>query len=426
MLIHTVLPGETLYSIAMRYGVSVSRIRLDNGLGLWDSLAVGQALIITKVAEMLTVEPGDTLYSIAARSGVTVMELLQNNPFLGIDTPLQPGEMLTLSFQGEKRRTIRVGGYAYPFIDRALLRRTLPYLTYLWVFSYGFEPDGRLIVPEDRDLTGLARMYGVTPLMVLTTITGEGGFSSEKAGQLLASRALQDTVLTNLIAAMREKGYGGLDVDFEYIPAEYAGDYGAFLARAGERLREEGLLLTAALAPKTSASQPGLLYEAHDYPAMGAAANTAFLMTYEWGYAFGPPMAVSPMPQVRRVADYAVTEVAPEKLLLGVPNYGYDWQLPYMQGTRARTLGVDQAAALAADAGTEILFDETAHSPYYYYTQAGQQHVVWFEDVRSVEAKLDLADELGLGGVGYWNLMRPFSANWAYLAARYWIEKAEA
>ena len=89
------------------------------------------------------------------------------------------------------------------------------------------------------------------------------------------------------------------------------------------------------------------------------------LMTYEWGYAYGPPMAVAPsMPQVRRVAEYALARIPAEKILLGVPNYGYDWTLPYVQGgPRARTLGNVEAAQMAAACGTPIVFDPTARSP---------------------------------------------------------------
>ena len=118
---------------------------------------------------------------------------------------------------------------------------------------------------------------------------------------------------------MQEKGYQGLDVDFEYLGQELAEAYAQFLTLLHERLAPYGLPLIAALAPKTSADQPGTLYEGHDYARVGAATDAVLLMTYEWGYTAGPPMAVAPLPQVRRGLDYALTEMAPEKIFLGVP-----------------------------------------------------------------------------------------------------------
>lgn len=135
-------------------------------------------------------------------------------------------------------------------------------------------------------------------------------------------------------------------------------------------------------------------------------------------------MAVAPLDQVRRVVRYAVSEIPTSKILMGVPNYGYDWMLPYEQGvSRAENIGNQGAVLRAARYGAEIRFDETAQSPYFEYYAGGNRHVVWFEDVRSVEAKLALTDEFDLLGVGYWNIMRRFDQNWALLAARYGIVK---
>lgn len=182
--------------------------------------------------------------------------------------------------------------------------------------------------------------------------------------------------------------------------------------------------VTVALAPKTSDDQQGLLYEGIDYAALGEAANGVFLMTYEWGYTYGPPMAVAPLNMVRRVAEYALTRIPRDKIILGIPNYGYDWPLPYVRGTtRARSLGYTEAIQLAIDHGVPIRFDETAQSPWFRYWQYGIQHEVWFEDVRSYKAKFDLMDELGLPGAGFWQLMRLFRAGWLLADSMYNIKK---
>lgn len=90
-----------------------------------------------------------------------------------------------------------------------------------------------------------------------------------------------------------------------------------------------------ALAPKTSSEQKGLLYEGKDYSGLGQAANGVLLMTYEWGYTYGPPMAVAPINKVKEVLDYAITQIDTNKISLGIPNYGYDWPLPYERGTHS-------------------------------------------------------------------------------------------
>ena len=141
-------------------------------------------------------------------------------------------------------------------------------------------------------------------------------------------------------------------------------------------------------------------------------------------YTYGPPLAVAPLPSVRRVLDYAVTRVPPEKILLGFPNYGYDWALPYVAGTtRAQSISNVYAAVLAAETGAEIQFDERTQAPFFRYTTDGVVHEVWFEDARSCLAKFALVPEYGFRGVGYWNFMRPFPVSFLLLAERFSLVK---
>lgn len=140
-------------------------------------------------------------------------------------------------------------------------------------------------------------------------------------------------------------------------------------------------------------------------------------LLHYWGYTYGPPMAVAPLNQVRRVVEYGVSRIPADKILMGVPNYGYDWKLPFVRGqSRAVLLSHDEAVALANQYGAEIQFDEAAQSPFFYYNdEEGNQHVVWFEDGRSLRAKLQLVKEFGLAGIGIWNIMSFYEEGFAVL-----------
>ena len=136
-------------------------------------------------------------------------------------------------------------------------------------------------------------------------------------------------------------------------------------------------------------------------------------MTYEWGYTYGEPMAVAPVDKIRRVLDYAVTAISSEKINMGIPNYGYDWALPYEKDvTKAETIGNAQAVQIAVENNAEILFDEVGQTPYFRYTKDGVDHEVWFEDARSIKAKIELLYEYNLRGASFWQIMRLFRANW--------------
>ncbi len=419
MEIHVVQSGETLYGIAGRYGVDPSLLRELNGLGEDAALAVGQTLVIRQVATFHIVQPGQTLDAIARQYQMPLRQLYRNNYKLGGDPAITPGQSLVIAWQDQPTSATRTNSYAYPFISRELLSAELPYMSYLTPFTYGINADGGLLPLADEALLGEARRLGTVPLMHLSTLTETDNFSSDRAVQVLTDPALQSALIDQVAAMISAKGYQGLDVDFEYIPAAQREAYAAFIRALRERLAP--LPVIVALAPKTYAQQPGLLYEAHDYALLGAAADFVLLMTYEWGYTAGPPMAVSPLPNVRQVLDYAVTEIPREKIYLGISNYGYDWPLPFVQGTtRARSISNQEAVEMALQYGAEIQFDATAQAPWFNYTAPdGTPHVVWFEDARSMSAKLLLIREYGLYGAGYWNLMRPYPQGWAVLNALY-------
>lgn len=133
-------------------------------------------------------------------------------------------------------------------------------------------------------------------------------------------------------------------------------------------------------------------------------------------------MAVAPLNKVRQVVEYALTEIPAEKILLGVPNYGYDWILPFVQGeSRAVTIGHVEAVQIAIANDVAIQYDETAQSPFFRYERDGVTHEVWFEDVRSMERKYDLIREYGLRGMGVWQIMRLFRAMWLLFEDMYEI-----
>ena len=415
MDIHVVQPGDTMYRLAQQYGVPMERLIQDNQLEQPAQLVVGQTIVVQYPALTHTVRTGDSLYSIAQMHNTTVAQLLRNNPALQGRDLLFPGQSIVVRYDVRPSGCLAVNGYAYPYIQRDLLRSILPYLSQLTPFSYRFE-GSHLIPLQDEALVSAALQSRTAPLLCLANLDAQEQFSSELVHQLLSSETQQQSLIAELLEAVDRRGYQGIDVDFEYVPAEDARAYARFLAQLRQALRSRRLPLSAALAAKTSANQPGRLYEGIDYHLIAQAVDFALLMTYDWGYLSGPPMAVAPLPQVRKVVEYALTEFSPEQLYLGIPNYGYNWPLPFREGNRAVSVNNVEAVRLAWNRHAAIRYDETAQAPWLRYVdEQGVEHEVWFEDARSIQAKLNLALEYSLYGVGYWNLDRPFPQNWVVL-----------
>lgn len=423
MKIHVVRKGETLWSISYIYGISINQIIYTNGLLHPEQLVVGEALVIpTPEPVTYIVQTGDTLWSIAKMYGTTVSALMRVNQLTNPNL-LYVGQVLHIG-----KPIAEVNGYmpdTGSFAQR-VARDIGDFLTYICTFSYKILADGNLILLDDTALIAAEKTRRVTPLMSITNFVGNK-FSSDLAHAVLSSTQVQDVLLTNIINIMKAKGYRGLNIDFEYVYPQDRLLYNQFLERTVNRLHPEGFSVSTALAPKISATQPGLLYEAHDYPVHGRLADFIVLMTYEWGWAGGRPLAIAPVNEVRRVLDYAVTVIPRNKILMGVPLYGRDWKLPYVYGTTlAATITPPQAVDLAYRYGADIQYNTLYQSPFFRYTDSqGAQHEVWFEDARSVQAKYNLVKEYNLRGVSYWELTSIFPQNWPVLASNFEIRKLQ-
>lgn len=371
------------------------------------------------------VEPGDTLDNIASNYGVRVEELSYANQ-IPYPYQLAIGQAILIPIGEEvvNKRIVTANGYAYPFISPWVLQQTLPYLTNLLIFSYGFTPEGMLIPPlisEDWMLSEAANS-SVTPVLVLTPFGADGRFNNSLIHAILTNTDSKYQLIQQLLTLTAEKGYGGVDVDFEYILAEDRDLFTEFVRELRIRMNEIEKFVSVALAPKTSADQKGLLYEGKDYRGLGEAADEVLLMAYEWGYTYGPAMAVAPLNKVRQVVEYALTEIPAEKINLGIPNYGYDWTLPYVRGeSKALTIGNIEAIQIAIANDAPIQFDEIAQTPFFTYEKEGAEHEVWFEDARSITAKYELLEEYNLKGIGVWQIMRLFRPMWLIYANMYYV-----
>ena len=280
MLIYTVKPGDTLAGISRRYGLSPLRIAADNGLSDMSRLVPGQNLLINVDSVRYILDEGQTLFSISQEYGVPLDELIKANPGLN-PLNLRPGDTVMIPVaRREKRRPILVNGYAYPSINTNSLNCVLPFLTFLSPFSYKLTPTAELVSPDDSDLIFRAQRSAVMPIMVVTNIFDKG-FSTEVLSVILASEELQERLIGNILSELTGKNYYGVNMDIEYIAPDDRDRYNAFLERLAERLHNEGFIVMSALAPKISADQPGVLYEAHDYADQGRIADYIIIMTYE-------------------------------------------------------------------------------------------------------------------------------------------------
>ncbi|SDH04136.1 spore germination protein [Alteribacillus persepolensis] len=427
MQIHVVSPGESLWAIANQYQVSYQEIAEANKLPNPGQLVVGQALVIPTEGRVHRLSPGESIWHVSQRYHIPVEYLLMRNQ-LPMMPHLPVGYGIHIPDDMRQKPSVDVGAYIDPAItgdeSTAVVNEIGEYLTFLQVFSYQLNADATLTPIDDQAIINTAYENNIVPLMVITNIEDDQ-FSTELATTVLESEELQNTLLDEAIAIMDEKGYLGLDFDLEYLGAENKERYNQLMRKAKQRLDEKGYFLSSALAPQVEPGMQGVLYEGHDFQAHGEIADFVFLMTYEWGWTGGPPRAVSPLNEVRRVIEYALSVMPGDKIMMGIPLYGYDWELPFVEGeTQAESIDHQQAIERAARYNAAIEYDEEEQAPFFrYYDENGVEHEVWFDDARSIQAKFDLVKEYQLRGFYYWVLGSEFPQNWLLIEDNFHVNK---
>ncbi|GAA0337129.1 glycoside hydrolase family 18 protein [Bacillus carboniphilus] len=426
MQIHVVQENQSLFGIAQAYNSTVDDIIEANELPNPNQLVVGQTLVIPIVGRFYWVQPGDSLYSIGQKFGIPAQQIASINR-IQLNQPLQIGARLYLP--DPPKKSGEFNAYIEPrggSVSEALVQsaqEAAPYLTYLTPFSFEALRDGSLKEPPLDNFIGISNQNNVIAVMVITNKENDQ-FNDELGRILLNDMDVQNRFLNNIVETAQRYGFRDIHFDFEYLRPEDREAYNNFLRKARDRFKQQGWFISTALAPKTSATQKGRWYEAHDYKAHGEIVDFVVIMTYEWGYSGGPPMAVSPIGPVRDVLEYAVTEMPSQKIMMGQNLYGYDWTLPYQEGTIAEAVSPQEAIERAVQYNVPIQYDNEDQAPFINYTDnEGKDHIIWSEDARSIQAKFDLIKELNLRGMSYWKLGLSFPQNWLLIVQNFDVVK---
>ena len=424
MVIHVVQPGETITSIARRYQVSVDRLIVENEIVNPNNLVVGQTIVIVEPLLWYTIQEGDTLEKIADMHSVSVMHILRNNPYLSDREYIYPGESIVISYKTEKIQAIAIGGYVSSFVNMDVLRKTLPFLTLLTVFDYRVNSEGEINDIDDQEIVDISKAYGVFPMMLVSTLSEQGIGSREVVNNILNNLGLQNQMIENIISKMKAKGYLGLNLYVQFLTEENQSQVEGFLSNISARLNSEGYRVTVTLTPKVDIEGTEVIYEVIDYSTIAQYVDALLILSHDWGYSYGPPASVTPVNILRELIQNVIKTVPLEKVVLGIPVIGYDWELPYVPGyTRANALTYNSAILIAANNDAIIQYNEVSAAPYFFYQYDDILHNVWFKDARSIDIITRLVPEYGLHRILTWNNMYFFTQMWFVINNLYDIEK---
>lgn len=231
----------------------------------------------------------------------------------------------------------------------------------------------------------------------------------EQLHQLLSSPQNRSRLIRQLCDLAARDKYDGVNIDFEFIAPQDGPYFTRFLQELKSALGPDKILSVAVFA-RTGEEKWATPY---DYRAIGEAADLVVVMAYDYSYLDSQPGPVAPLWWVEKVAGYIQGQMAPEKVLLGMATYGYDWG----SDGEARTISASKLQQIMGRYSVNAHFDQASMSPYYtYYDEEGHSHQIWMENKKSLIAKWTLCQAEHLGGVAFWRIGTGFKEIYQVLA----------
>lgn len=275
---------------------------------------------------------------------------------------------------------------------------------YVNLFWYFLGNDGSVVkyryANEDQSIIEFAHKNNVSVSMVITNLPEDGSWSSERVENVISDETLRQKHIENIVYKLRELNFDGVIIDYELLRPNVREEFSVFIQELSVALDAENRILTVVLHPKTGENISGEeISRFQDWKTLAKYSDQLQIMGYSQHSDEDAPGPIAGANWVEKIIEYAKsTDVPAEKIFLGIPLYGYDWNKSSEES--ARGLTYEEVKSLMLQKNKSEEFDDISKSPHFTYDDRD----VWFENAKSVLTKAQLAQNAGFAGITFWRL----------------------
>ena len=330
-------------------------------------------------------------------------------------SPIYPKDMLSdgkgTEFPSDLNKTYAksltakvLGWHPYWASSTAYLNYNYDALSHIAYFSYEVDTStGGYITIRGWNTTSIIDYAHQRGTKVLLTVTN---FGSKNNTSLLSHTDRQIFLLNTLIPLLKSRNADGVNFDLENVSVSQRNNLINFMQIASDMIKAE--MPEAEISMATPAVDWSGSW---DLKKLSEICDYLIVMGYNYYWSSsstaGPvaPLAGENYNVSKSVNTYLTAGVLPEKLMLGVPWYGYDW--PVSSAVRKATAtgsatSRTYAASQTLAAQHTTTFDETTSTPWLNYMSGSLYRQLWYDDSESLLVKYDFAASKGLSGIGIW------------------------
>lgn len=254
---------------------------------------------------------------------------------------------------------------------------------------------------EDTNIIHFAKDNKVKVIATITNLPEKGGWDSERVEKMLQSTRTRKKHINDILTKLNQLQFDGINIDYEEVDQSEKEKFSLFIKELSTELKRENKLLAISLHPKTTKTEG--LGRFQDWKALAQNADQLTIMAFNEHWDDSQAGPIASITWINKIIAYARSKNVPEeKIYLGIPLFGYDWNknndLP------ADGLTFTDIQQLLTKYKAEEKWHEVFKSPYFLYKDGKETHEVWYEDKDSIQEKIALAEKSGLAGISFWRL----------------------
>ncbi|WP_139492361.1 glycosyl hydrolase family 18 protein [Brevibacillus dissolubilis] len=272
-------------------------------------------------------------------------------------------------------------------------------LTDIAFVTYNTDKNGHVTGDPSQRGISLSHSTGKSSYLVVTNHSGDNLFDKDVAHAIVSNTQVQERFISELLALVQSHRAAGVNLDFENVPATDRNAFSSLVARLATRLHVQHKLLIVSVPGKEHDNPRFYWNHGFDYATIGRYSDYVQIMTYDEHGPWSDPGPVASYPWVKNCVIFAVSQIPPHKILLGIPGYGYDWN-----PTEDTAVLYKHIPALIKETKATVRWDSKAQTPTLTYRQNNQTHTIWYENEQSLKLKRNLVEQYHLAGYGVWRM----------------------
>ena len=265
--------------------------------------------------------------------------------------------------------------------------------------------------PNDIDFIHSKKM----PVYATVSNYGSDDFSPSIAHAIITSPEVTKAFLDAMTQRLAQYHYTGINVDFESLKPEDRAAFTAFIGTVAKKMHDGGYTLVLSVPAMQKDDSTNSWSGAFDLKELGVLVDVLQVMTYDQNGPWGAAGPVAGLDWVEQSVQYTASVVVPAKISMGIPAFGYDWDLT--DKTKSGQLNWTRVHPLMNEVKAEEQWDEASSSPFFKYTRASHPHVAWYENEKSLGLKAKLVAKYHLAGISVWALGMEDDSFWQALRA---------